>query len=97
MSCIKLLFTTLVLIYEGEIQLIGPNRPLPSCLNPLFPSESKCKAIDMEMIFYSHANKIHFHNKGFAPGLVLKVKFLELGSGLSTGLTRLKAVSRAVT
>ena len=33
----------------------------------------------MEMIFHSHANKTHFHKKGCALGLILKV---ELGSGL---------------
>ena len=37
---------------------------------------------DMEMIFHSHANKTHFHKKGYALGLILKVKVLELGSGL---------------
>ena len=26
-----------------------------------FQSEAKCAAIDMEMNFYSHANKTHFH------------------------------------
>ena len=50
------------------------NSPFPSCLKPLFQSEAKCRAIDMEMIFYSHANKTHFHNKGFALGLILKVR-----------------------
>jgi len=45
---------------------------------PLFQSEAKCKAIDM--IFYSHANKIHFQKKGFE--LVLKVRVFELGNGL---------------
>ena len=34
------------------------------------------------MIFYYHTNKAHFHKKGFAPGLVLRVRFLELGNGL---------------
>ena len=29
----------------------------------------------MKMSFYSHANKTHFHNKGFALRLVLKVRF----------------------
>ena len=36
----------------------------------------------MEMIFHSHANKTHFHKKGCALGLILKVRVLELGSGL---------------
>ena len=36
----------------------------------------------METIFHSHANKTHFHKKGCALGLILKVRVLELGSGL---------------
>ena len=32
--------------------------------------------------FHSHSNKTHFHKKGCAPSLILKVRFLELGSGL---------------
>ena len=36
----------------------------------------------MEIIFHSHANKTHFHKKGCAPGLILKVRVLELGRGL---------------
>jgi len=39
--------------------------------------EAKCEAIDTIMIFYSHANKTHFHKKGVALSLVL-----ELGIGL---------------
>ena len=39
--------------------------------------EAKCEAIDTIMIFYSHANKTHFHKKGVALYLVL-----ELGIGL---------------
>ena len=34
------------------------------------------------MIFHSRANKTHFHKKGFALGLILKVRVLELWSGL---------------
>ena len=30
----------------------------------------------MKMIFNYHANKTHFHNKGFALSLVFKVRFL---------------------
>ena len=35
---------------------------------PLFQSEAKCKAIDMKIIFYSHA---HFYKKGFALALLV--------------------------
>jgi len=37
------------------------NSLLPSRPQPLFQSEAKCKAIDLKMFFYSHANKTHFH------------------------------------
>ena len=50
------------------------NRPFPSFPRPLYQKYVKCSAFDMEMIFYSHANKTHFHKKGSALGLILKVK-----------------------
>ena len=40
-----------------------------------FQREAKCEAIDMKMIFHYDANKTHFHNKGLALSLVLKVRF----------------------
>ena len=43
---------------------------------PLFQNKGRCSAFDKEIIFHSHANKIHFHNKGCAPGLILKVRVL---------------------
>ena len=43
------------------------NRPFPSSPGPLFQNEGRCPAFDMEIIFHSHANKIHFHKKGCAP------------------------------
>ena len=42
------------------------NGPFPSCHKPLFQSEARCEAIDVEIIFYSHANIVHFDKKGFA-------------------------------
>ena len=39
---------------------------------PLFQGGFKCEATDVKMIFYSHANKNHFHN--LALSLVLKVR-----------------------
>ena len=57
------------------------NRPFPSSPGPLYQNEVKCSAFDMEMIFHSQANKTHFHKKGCALGLILKVRVLELGSG----------------
>ena len=47
------------------------NRPFPSCLVPLFQSESWCTAFHMKMSFHSHAHRTHFHMKGFARGLML--------------------------
>ena len=58
------------------------NRPFASSKKSHFQNEAKCEAIDMKMIFNYYANKTHFHNKGFALSLVLKVRFLELGNGL---------------
>ena len=49
------------------------HRPFPSSKKSHFQSETKCEAIDMKMIFNYHANKTHFHNKGLALSLVLKV------------------------
>ena len=59
---------------------IHSNRPFPCCFKPPFQSEAKCEAIDMKMIFDSHANKTYFHEKvlHFAR-LVLKVKVLGTG------------------
>ena len=50
------------------------NGPFPSSPWPLYQNEVKCSAFDMEMIFHSHANKTHFHKKGCALGLILKVR-----------------------
>ena len=51
---------------------IGRNRPFPSSPGPLFQSEGRCSAFDLEII--SHANKTHFHKKGCAPSLILTVR-----------------------
>ena len=50
------------------------NRPFPGSPGPLFQNEGRCSAFDMEIIFHSHANKTHFHKKGCALGLILKVR-----------------------
>ena len=50
------------------------NRPFPSSPGPLFQTEGRCWAFDMEIIFNSGANKTHFHKKGCAPSLILKVR-----------------------
>ena len=50
------------------------NRTFPSSPGSLYQNEVKCSAFDMEIIFHSHANKTHFHEKGCALGLILKVR-----------------------
>ena len=56
----------------SNVQVFVYNRPFPSCLVPLFESESWCIAFHMKMSFYSHADKTHFHMRSFARGLALK-------------------------
>ena len=56
-----------------EKNAINSSRPFLSFPGPLFQTEVKCSAFDMEMSFHSHANKTHFHKKGCALGLILKV------------------------
>ena len=45
------------------------NRPFPSSPGNSFQNEGRCSTFDMEIIFHSHANKTHFHQKGCAPSL----------------------------
>ena len=60
--------------YRENVIKNDNNRPFPSSPGPLYQNEVKCSAFDMEMIFHSHANKTHFHTKGSALGLFLKVR-----------------------
>ena len=53
---------------------IQNDRPFPTSKKSHLQSEAKCEAIDMKMIFNYDANKTHFHNKGFALSLVLRVR-----------------------
>ena len=46
---------------QGYVRTFGE-----SCLKSLLQSGANCEAIDLKMMFYSHANKSHFHKKGFA-------------------------------
>ena len=54
--------------------LSNQNRPFLSSPGPLFQNEGRCSAFDMEIIFHSHASKTHFHKKGCAPSLILKMR-----------------------
>ena len=56
--------------------------PFSSSKKSHFQSEAKCEAIETKMSFNYDANKTHFHNKGLALSLVLKVRILELRKGL---------------
>ena len=56
-------------------------RPYPSSPGPLYQNDW-CSAIDMEMIFHSHANETYFHKKGCAHDLILKMRVLDLGISL---------------
>ena len=75
MSDFRLAFIGLSTYLDSRLSTLGLstryNRPFPSS-----KSEAKCEAIDMKMIFNYDANKTHFHKKGFALSLVLKVRFL---------------------
>ena len=57
---------------RGDLSLI--NRPVSSSPGLLFQDEGSSSAFDMEIIFHSHANKTHFHKRGCAPSLILKVR-----------------------
>ena len=57
------------------------NRPYPSSPGPLFQNEGRCSAFDMEIIFHSHANKTHSHQKGCAPSLILKARVFGTRTG----------------
>ena len=68
------LFSTNGFTTPLSFQILYQNRPFPSFPGPLFQNEGRWSAVDMEIIFHSHANKTHFHKKGCAPGLILKVR-----------------------
>ena len=59
---------------ESRLVKVNPNRPFPSSKKFHFQNEAKCETFVVEMSFNYDANKTHFHHKGFAHSLVLKVK-----------------------
>ena len=59
------------IIYFYNVFLVY-NRPFTSYSKPLFQNETKREAIDVTMIFYSHAQKTYFHKKSLLLSLVLK-------------------------
>ena len=77
--------TTLMIktLKKGGPCLSSPYRstppPFPQQAISEFPraselNEVECSTFDMETIFHSRANKTHFHKKGCAPNLILKVR-----------------------
>ena len=58
-------------LYQLRLRTIGHFRVPPG---PLYENEVKCSAFDMEVIFYSHANKTHFHKTGCTLSLTFKVR-----------------------
>ena len=56
------------------LKIVVANRPFLSSPGPLYRNEAKCSTFDMEMIFHFHANETHFHKKGCALGIILKVR-----------------------
>ena len=64
-----------------KIDLVGSIGRFRLFPGPLFQKEGTQPLI-WKSFFHSHANKTHFHNKGCAPSTILKVRVLELGSGL---------------
>ena len=58
-----------------EVLCSSPLGPCGQSSSPrLFQNERRCSAFDREIIFPFHANKTHFHKKGCAPSLILKVR-----------------------
>ena len=55
--------------------MVHDNRPLPSCFEPHYESEVKCKVFVMKISFHSYANKTNFHMKSFALSLAFIVRF----------------------
>ena len=54
---------------------VSDNRQFPSSKKSHFQSDAKCETFVGKMSFNYDANKTHYHNKGFALSLVLKVGF----------------------
>ena len=44
------------------------------CIRDRYENEGTRSAVSKKMIFHSHTNKTHFHKKGCAPSLILKVR-----------------------
>ena len=58
--------------YKNENKV---NRPFPSCFEPHYESDAKCKVFVMKISFHSCANKTNFHMKKFVLSLAFIVRF----------------------
>ena len=56
--------------------------PFPSCFEPHYESEAKCKVFVLKISFHSNANKTNFHMKSFALALLSYCGSQQLGNGL---------------
>ena len=54
---------------------IAGNRPFPSCFEPHYESEAKCKFFVLIISFHSYANKTNFNMKSLALSLAFIVRF----------------------
>ena len=70
----------IILRHREEYRLIlsrrdvRSNRPFPSCFEPHYESEAKCKVFVMKISFHSYANKTNFYTKSFALSLAFIVR-----------------------
>ena len=58
----------------AELQF-SRNRPFPSCFEPHYESEAKCKVFIMKISFHSYANRTNFHMNSFALSLAFIMRF----------------------
>ena len=71
---IPLKFLFIFFIYV-PVTKIFDNRPFPSCFEPHYESEAKCKVFVMKISCHSYANKTNFHMKSFVLSLAFIVRF----------------------
>ena len=57
------------------ILVVVVNRPFPSCCEPHYKSEAKCKTFHMKISFLCIWMKTNFHNKNFALSLAFIMRF----------------------
>ena len=59
-----------------------------------YQNEVQCSTFEMKMIFYSRANKNHFHKKGCALGLILKLRVFGTQNWPGRSTTQTTVVTR---